>query len=670
LFVFLSVAALLLLPGYLALLLAVPPTSLPDPMSQVALAVGLSGAILPLLLLFSSLAGLSLTPPIFAGLLTLIALAVLWRLWRLKWLPLAPWRSRSYWPPLGMFVGLLAVTLTLRILQVRDLVVPAWVDGVHHTLITQLIADLGRLPADYRPFLDIGPFIYHFGFHALAAALVWLTGLSVPQAVLVIGQVVNALVGVGVYGLTVSLLHRQGQTRGEATSGLGVKASEDRNPQSAIRNPQSAGLVAMGVVGVVSLMPAYYVTWGRYTQLTGLVVLPAAMMLTMRWVERGERWALVLGSVAVAGLGLVHYRVLVFYAAFVAALVLYRGVLGYQDAWSRYMPSALLDRRLLFKLTHLESRGVGRGPADSPPLRVAVLAGVSLLLLSPWIARIIYVLVTRGPWPGLEVDTQYTSVPYDLLLMPRNVPLAIIAAWGLTLGVWRRHRGVVLVGLWLLFLLAIAAVGSPAVPASAVVISLFLPEAVLTGYFVSQALDAEIVRRRRLVAGLGLVAIALWGAAGTRSIINPTTILLTQNDMAAVAWVRQHTPSDARFLINSRLWQGNIYVGTDAGYWLSVLAKRETMPPPSLYVLGMPSQVAQTNRVSEMTAAGRVDPESLRRAGLTHVFVGARGGPIEPARLLSDPAFALLYTDGRAWVFRLSAEPQVRRPDREMAPWP
>ena len=36
----------------------------------------------------------------------------------------------------------------------------------------------------------------------------------------------------------------------------------------------------------VALMPAYYVTWGRYTQLTGLLLLPALIVLTGLLVER------------------------------------------------------------------------------------------------------------------------------------------------------------------------------------------------------------------------------------------------------------------------------------------------------------------------------------------------------------------------------------------------
>ncbi|MFQ5593392.1 MAG: hypothetical protein ACE5HA_04520 [Anaerolineae bacterium] len=679
--VFISLSVLLLLPGYLALLVAVPAEEWRAeaggrlaPMLQVVLAVGLSVALVPLVLLFTTLVGFSLTPARLAGLLTLAAAGVVWQLWRLRWHPLAAWRARTNWPALGLFLGLLGVTLVVRLVQIRELVVPAWVDGVHHTMMTQLIVEQGRVPADYRPYLEIGPFIYHFGFHALAAGLAWLTGLSATRAVLVMGQVLNALVGVGVYGLTVVLLGAgaegpfDGAQDRQRSGGAEVRRCRGARPHSSApplphspappllrTSAQIAGLVALGVVGVVSLMPAYYVTWGRYTQLAGLVVLPAGVMLTEWWVEGGRRWALVLGGVAVAGLGLVHYRVLVFYGAYVAAMLAYR-------VGGRMVEAVRGWRRAE------QAVGDSGGGATSYVVRVGVLAGLSLLLLSPWIARMVHVLVTRGAWPGLEVGADYAGVPYDLLLIPGSLLLVLLSAWGLVLGLWRRQAGILILTLWLLLVVVAAAFGSPALPASAVVISLFLPEAVLTGYLVSQALAAGAATHWRLAVAAGLLAMLVWGTAGMKSVINPATVLLTRDDMQAVEWVREHTPPDARILINSRRWQGNIYVGTDAGYWLSVLAKRDTLPPPSLYVLGTPAQVRRINRVSQMVVAGRVDAGRLRSAGVTHVFVGAHGGRLDPVLLLSDPEFELLYTNGQAWVFGLTVGTQAKQPGGESIP--
>ncbi|MGH2523515.1 MAG: hypothetical protein ACRDH2_13505, partial [Anaerolineales bacterium] len=41
----------------------------------------------------------------------------------------------------------------------------------------------------------------------------------------------------------------------------------------------------------------------------------------------------------------------------------------------------------------------------------------------------------------------------------------------------------------------------------------------------------------------------------------------------------------------------------------------------------------------------------LRSAGVTHVFIGARGGNLKPEMFANSPQYRLVYTNGAAWVF-------------------
>ena len=168
--------------------------------------------------------------------------------------------------------------LAWRFYQIRDLVLPAWVDSLHHTLIVRLILENGGLPDSLAPYMDV-PFSYHYAYHALTAAFAFLTRMPAEQAVLVLGQVLNALVAVSVYRL-----------------GTALWADWRR-----------AGTAAL-LVGFVFQMPAYYVTWGRYTLLTGLVLLPLAMAVALDIAnkERSNQ-RLVKLAVLTGGLLLSHY---------------------------------------------------------------------------------------------------------------------------------------------------------------------------------------------------------------------------------------------------------------------------------------------------------------------------------------------------------------------------
>jgi len=60
-------------------------------------------------------------------------------------------------------------------------------------------------------------------------------------------------------------------------------------------------------------MLAYRVSWGRYTRLSGLLILPVASILTIEVARQRDKQAAMLSTLAMAGLLLTHYRVFAFY---------------------------------------------------------------------------------------------------------------------------------------------------------------------------------------------------------------------------------------------------------------------------------------------------------------------------------------------------------------------
>src|SRR5262249_16475443 len=97
------------------------------------------------------------------------------------------------WPAVVALAGLTFLAFAFRLGDVQGLVVPMFGDSLHHTMITTMILDRGRLPSDWQPYVPVSTFTYHFGFHTLSAVLAQLLGLSAAAAVLVMGQAFNAL---------------------------------------------------------------------------------------------------------------------------------------------------------------------------------------------------------------------------------------------------------------------------------------------------------------------------------------------------------------------------------------------------------------------------------------------------------------------------------------------
>jgi len=362
-------------------------------------------------------------------------------------------------------------------------------------------------------------------------------------------------------------------------------------------------------------------------------------------------------SVSLAGLLLTHYRVLIFYGGFVLAYLLY------ETLTHRHEPQ-----------TFLRQWG-----------RAGMVGLLAILLTLPWLVNIVRAVLPLETLPSrMQGAPAYNAFPYDLVMIGHNRALIVLSLFGLLWGLYKRERGVIVTVLWVAILVMIAnptILGFPStwlVNNAALAISLFVPLAILGGYFLASLQPGKLVNREtgKLVnreigklenqstnlpiyqfTGLVIVLATLWGAWQMLPIVNPGTVLATRDDMAAMEWIRDHIPAEAKFLINLRYWQGGTYVGTDGGYWISLLTGRDTVLPPAIYIYGSAEYVKGINDLAAaISAAESLDAENIRQLlrdnGVTHVYVGARGGRITPQMLMDSVHYRAVYSNGAVWIFQ------------------
>ncbi len=611
-----------LLPGLLAVLV-VPGWALDallasnrreDPWVRGATMAALSVAFWALVALWAGTLGVNAGGTAAWAILGLLVAAAVWRTarrGRQAAARVAHWRASSV--DLAMAVVLVGAAAG-RALNVRGLVAPAWVDSVHHTVITRLIVENGGVPASYLPYMPVDNLHYHFGFHATAAALTAFTRLDPARAVLVAGQALSALAPLAAYALAAWLTRRRW-----------------------------AGVGAALVTASLSYLPAYYASWGRYTHLAGLVMLPAACIAAERSLRAGGRRYLPVAILLAAGLGLTHYRALLLYVL----------------AWPILIGGRLLAGRVSWgRLSRMAGRAVA-------------VAAAALLIIAPWVGRLVARVLPAlgsiyGGWQATELSTNTLST--GLVTAYWGKELLIAAGLGLAVGLARRRWRLVglaaWVGIWFLAanlrLLGLHDVWL--LDNEAVLISLWLPVSVLCGSLAAEAvalLRGDGLRRWR--AGVPVVATVVLVLAGTWNhldLVNPATVLVTEDDVAAYAWVRENTPPEALFLINGRTWLGDLVVGSDGGYWLPMLADRRTTLPCVLYHHGTPEyRESITGLVRAVEEAPSVDDPALlarlQEEGVTHVYVGARGGRLLPRDLAASPHYRVLYSSGPVRVYAL-----------------
>lgn len=574
-----AAAGIFFLPG--AALLAWRRPRRRDPLEAAADALALSLAITALGGLGCFLLGLRWQPPMLAagyGLLALILAAGLLRR-----------RARLCRPGLILAaVLLLAAVSAWRFYQSRGLVLPAWVDSVHHVLVVNKILQAGGLPATLAPEIP-APFYYHYTFHLLAGLFSALTGLEPAQAVLWLGQALNAGVSLGVYRL--------------------AKAYWRDVPRA---------LLALLLATFALQMPAYYLSWGRYPLLAGLILLAVGLAALLQAEQAGLLELVLLG----AGAALAHYFTL--------------GLLGL------FAGLRLLGRRL--------------------PWRAAAALGGGGLLAGPWLLR---VLSYGRRFSGLVIagEPSYSWAAFAALLGPRHNHLLLVLAGAGLLAALARRRGLSL-GLWSLLLVGLSLPVGPRVgpfrPDHAA-ITLFLPAAVyLPGLLgeIGGVLPAAWPRwLKALPAAVLAVGLLVWGGLATRNVINPATQLAGADDLAALAWVRGHTPTQARFLINARLWQAGSYRGVDGGYWLLPLTGRQSLIPPAMYGYAAPEFIRMVNdwgrAESQLTGCSEAFWALVKDADLDYAYVKGGVGSLQPPALENCPGVEPVYTAGSVHLYHL-----------------
>lgn len=516
------------------------------------------------------------------------------------------------------FLALILIFLVIliwRFHQIQGVVLPLWVDSVHHVQIVDLFLETGGIPETFEPYMPV-PFYYHYAFHASAALFSFISRLPPAKAVLFLGQALNAAVALGVYRLGKALW---GGWRRAALSAI--------------------------LVGLVTQMPAYYVTWGRYTLLTGMLLLPLCMATALDIVNKGvEKSRLFTFALLTAGTLLSHY-----FAAGLLAIFLV--ILGIQVLFSN-----ILRKNRPVWSTWL-------------PLLIAALAG--LIIAGPWLYRM-WGFAQRGVelgafQPTLEAINEryfpdYLTYLWRLLGPDRNQALLFIALPGLVISLLRRQTRVF--GVWSLVLALMSLPAgfyvAPFRPDHAVIV-LFLPTAMLVAELLVSIIDLPAGEKLSMIKGVGMLVVFVvlvgWGIFDTRDVINSTTILATQDDLQALNWIEENTPLEAVFGINAVHWQYGSYRGVDGGWWITPLTGRMTSLPNALSTMGTHEYALQVNEIarqfSNLTGCTPEFWELAQAQGLTHVYVTAQKGSMQPDQFEDCPGAELVFHNESVYIYRI-----------------
>lgn len=493
----------------------------------------------------------------------------------------------------GGVVGLVCWT---RLTQVEGLVFPPWVDAVHHALLIRVAYEHGQAPWDLTPYLPVTHLTFHSGYHSVMAFLMHMSGMTVtdlPSMLLYGGQILNVLAIVSVAGAAWVWWRNW-----------------------------PAVAVALIVAGIISIMPAFYVSWGRYTLLLGMVLLPVALVALEGLWRDGQSHHWVWYAMPLLVLSLVHMAVFVMVLAWgVVCMVIY----------------------------------------GMPKRRVWYAVVFALVLTMPW-----WLFVAGQTRSGAGASAMHVignasqNAFSDGLFWARTnrwlIPAFVVVA---AYAVYRRRVRMVAILVWVMLVAVLANPWLIRLP----YISFFTNETVATALYVPLALGlawlagvvARWLGRWAWLLSIVLLGCAVLNVGAIQHVVRDDTILATTADREALTWIDANLPADAVIATNTAGWMWRVDRGSDGGWWALPLTGRIVTTPPVLYTYGDDAWVA---RVSDTTTALRTLDGSAaqvrefvrRHPEITHVYASERG-LMKPSQLTAVESFQTVYKSGDVTIF-------------------
>ncbi len=535
------------------------------------------------------------------------------------------------------FIAIILIIFAARFWIIRSVPVPLWGDSQQHAMITQLILDNDGLFSSWQPYAPYYSLTTHFGFSAFSALLAWITGLNGTQATLWMGQILNGLAVLTLYPLAVKI------SRGNRWAGIGT----------------------LIVSGLIFTLPAFYVNWGRYAQLAGQVILPIALWLLWvsidqdQWSLRAEWPRLLLAGMAVTGMTLSYYRMPFYFATFVPALLLFWG-----------FPKWRFNAKIW---------GIAL-------LRILLIGLICIALFVPWGMRLTGSNLVNAVEAGVSGSAPASRIMADLKtlknatdILPETslVLVGIVLIWAII----RKNWMAAALPLWFILLLGYRAGAIIQLPGAnmlqvfAVMIALYIPLGLLIGWFFGEIMIFISKPNSKWILGittLAIIAFSAWLGWQQRLILNQKQFaLVTHPDIKAFSWIENQTPADAQFLIQGfEYW--NTAAGSDAGWWIPLLAGRDNTIPPQYAQFNEVSQPPDyTQRVVALVTTLENypinQPESISALcnwGITHIYHGQGQGKVGNSGpqlytlndLNASPdLFRQIYREDRVYVFEFNA---------------
>jgi hypothetical protein len=295
--------------------------------------------------------------------------------------------------------------------------------------------------------------------------------------------------------------------------------------------------------------------------------------------------------------------------------------------------------------------------------QIATVGVIGVIFVSPWALRVLW--VQYDPY-GLRITYPILAGYNDIRRMEEPV-LQFITNWPILLSILaltvvaifsNKKMEVLGLVLWCITMaggaLLSSTIGFSLWDLKTTLLSLAIPFAGLAGLGV-QGLKEVLQNQRWIVIRWLVIVFVLIGAISAvirfPGLIYTGYVYLRPGDLIVMDWIKNNTPPDALFLVNALQfdWQPGWLVGSDAGYWVPLLANRSSVVPPMIY----PVEWAGTALLPRLEVIERVSIETVSRGGASQKLCSLLASH-GITSILADKSWPLaMYSSSKQACFRI-----------------
>jgi len=269
-----------------------------------------------------------------------------------------------------------------------------------------------------------------------------------------------------------------------------------------------------------------------------------------------------------------------------------------------------------------------------------------------------------------EAAKAYYATPIESLFTITTTPLlAIAAGMAILISILTRNKLGILSIFWMSALVTIGNFYRLGIAQlaftnlGAIAMMFYLPISIIIGATVEEILHQIPAARRQSAIRVAITITVILGILGGYQRVvekDEYRYFVTEADLIAMNWIRENTPHNAIFAVNTIMWMPTIPHGTDGGYWIPYFTSRQTTAGTMLSGLGPKNY--QDQLVRQSLAAERLvtEPDAVEELcglGVDFVYIGPMGdfsnSGLNPQLLLQDQNADLIYKQKGVYIFKL-----------------